>query len=60
MGIGAETLLTDHLSLKGEYRYTHFNGVSSFGAGDYWVAQGMKVGGIDQHQLRVVLSAKLY
>ena len=66
LGVGGEMLLTPDISLKGEYRWTHLNGVPSFGVttagyhGNNTVTMTGRTGAIDEHAIRFVLSFKLH
>lgn len=57
VGAGAETMLTENVSLKGEYRYARYHGFDGFtgpGGGDYY--QLMEVSNPTVHSVRAVLT----
>ena len=65
LGVGVERLLTPDISLKGEYRWTHLNGISPLAATatTAWpttVTATGSAGAIDEHAIRFVLSFKLH
>lgn len=59
-GLGAEVMLNDWLSVKGEYRFTHLGSIGSLEEYTGTPALFQEHGNTDLHQIRVVLSAKFH